>query len=369
MKKITAVKLVDILRSPTTLLSMNPRELSQIVAEARFYNMLAQLKWLCEQADVWFDLPVEFQRHVLSAEYTYTNQIRLLEQEHRHVSALFSQSGVRWVYLKGAAYQLSGFEYMRGRIMSDIDILVPQVQIETAEQALVAHGWMHKTMTDYDDKFYRNYSQEIPPLKHFDRQTELDVHFNILPSILRHGPDPVILHSHTQALSDDSGARVLSPEAMVLHSAIHLFYESEFHKGVRDLFDIFQLIRHFSQQPGFWDKLVRLQQSIGNGESMYYALRYCRQYYRLDVPAEVLAFYEQFKPGPLVFRLIDPAFKKVFSSIFPIHHERGDQWYVFVLYLRGHLKRLPLSKLVPHLIRKGLYRLNPVKKDESDLMI
>ncbi|MCG7586266.1 nucleotidyltransferase family protein [Photobacterium sp. OFAV2-7] len=369
MKKITAVKLVDILRSPALLLSMNPRKLSQIVAEARFYNMLAQLKWLCDEADIWFDLPVEFQRHVLSAQYSYTNQIRLLEQEHTHISALFGQLGVRWVYLKGAAYQLSGLACLQGRIMSDIDILVPQSQIEAAEKMLMAHGWLHKKMTDYDDKFYRDYSQEIPPLRHFERQTELDVHFNILPSVLRHGPDPAALHSHTLALPDNSGARVLSPEAMVLHSAIHLFYESEFHKGVRDLFDIFQLIECFSLQPDFWNKLIQLQRSIGNGECMYFALRYCRLYFRLEIPNEVVSFYEQFKPSQLVFRLLDPAFTKVFSSVFPAHHEFGDHWLLFVLYLRGHLKRLPISKLVPHLIRKGLYRLNPMKKDESELMI
>ncbi len=169
---------------------MSPRELSQIVAEARYYNMLAQLKPLCEQSDIWFELPVEFQRHVLSAEYTYTNQLRLLAQEHHHISQLFSRLNIRWVYLKGAAYQLADISYMQGRLMNDIDILVPQEQIAMAEEALMEHGWLHKKLTDYDDKFYRDYSQEIPPLRHFDRQTELDVHFNILPTILNHGPDP-----------------------------------------------------------------------------------------------------------------------------------------------------------------------------------
>ncbi len=105
---------------------------------------------------------------------------------------------------------------------------------------------------------------------------------------------------------------------MVLHSAIHLFYESEFHKGVRDLFDIAQLIKHFSQQPDFWENLVQLQQSLGNGgECMFYAIRYCRIIFQLDVPDNVVAFYEQFRPGRLVFCLTDPAFRKVFSSIYP----------------------------------------------------
>lgn len=348
---------------------MSPRELSQIVAEARYYNMLAQLKPLCEQSDIWFELPVEFQRHVLSAEYTYTNQLRLMAQEHHHISQLFSRLNIRWVYLKGAAYQLADISYMQGRLMNDIDILVPQEQIAMAEEALMEHGWLHKKLTDYDDKFYRDYSQEIPPLRHFDRQTELDVHFNILPTILNHGPDPAILLTHTQILPDGSGGQALSPEAMVFHSAIHLFYESEFHKGVRDLFDIVLLIKRFSQQPDFWENLVQLQQSLGNGECMFYAIRYSRIIFQLDVPDNVVAFYEQFRPGRLVFYLTDPAFRKVFSSIYPIHNDFGDQWYLLILYLRGHLKRLPFSKLVPHLIRKSIYRLNPMKRDEPDMII
>lgn len=327
--------------------------------------MLAQLKPLCVQADIWFELPVEFQRHVLSAECTYSNQLRLLKQEHLYLSQLFNQLNIRWVYLKGAAYQLSGITCMRGRLMSDIDILVPQEQLKMAEQALIEHGWLHKKLTDYDDKFYREYSQEIPPLRHFERQTELDVHFNILPKILNHGPDPVALLAQARALAGGNGAQILSPEAMVLHSAIHLFHESEYHKGVRDLFDIYQLISGFSQDKRFWGNLIKLQGVIGSGECMYYAIRYCRIIYKLDIPSSVTEYYEQFKPGRLAFCFSDAAFIKVFRSIYPVHCDFSDRRYLFYLYFRGHLKRLPFSKLVPHLFKKSIVRFFS-KRNEND---
>ena len=59
------------------------------------------------------------------------------------------------------------------------------------------------------------------------------------------------------ATRDDGGPfRIFAPEALVLHSAAHLFQDGDFAGGLRDLIDQDDLLRHFGSQPGFWNRLV-----------------------------------------------------------------------------------------------------------------
>jgi len=107
------------------------------------------------------------------------------------------------VYLKGSAYHLAGFSEFSGRLMSDIDILVSEATLPKVEKALKETGWLSTHLNDYDQKFYRQWSQEIPPMRHLKRRTELDLHFNILPKTLKESPTPSLLRSQAVDISDN----------------------------------------------------------------------------------------------------------------------------------------------------------------------
>ncbi len=361
------IKLVDVLVNPETLIELSPSALSNIVAEARYYNMLAQLKYLCESKNCWDALPDQFKQHLNSGSLFYVNQRKKLENEAEQIAKVLTPLKVNWVYLKGGAYHLSNMPCFSGRMMNDIDILVEERDLTRVEEALKANGWLSSEISNYDEKFYRSWSQEIPPLRHLYRQVELDVHFNILPKTLKESLDGRYLFEESTVLNTNGHEKVMKPHAMLMHSAIHLFYESEYHKGLRDLYDICILINTFGEDNEFWHRLINLQHKVGNERSVYCALRYSHKIYNVDIPSEVLAYYDKYKPNTFYLQLLDFCFLNAFTSNYPPHRKLGHTLSELILYLRGHLKRMPLRLLVPHLAKKSFDKFK-VKEEVHDLM-
>lgn len=371
-------RLIDVLKAPHSLTSLSTEALSEIIAEARYYDMLAQLKYTCIKADIFDALPEPFKCHTNVGCYPSDNLTLRLEHEAEIIETVLGPLNINWIYLKGAAYHLAKFEEFKGRLMGDIDILVDEKHIPIVEIAFKKNGWMQKKITDYDEKFYREWSQEIPPMVHRQRLSELDIHFNILPKTLAASPDPLILMEQTISLNnenelkenshieEDMGAKILSSQAMVVHSAVHLFYESEFDKGVRNLFDLYLLFQKFAKNDHFWDDLINLQNKMGNGDSVFYALRYCRLFLELDVPKRVVDFYDNYQPDPIKLKLADFAFRRIFCNNFPPNHLTGHRIAEIMLYMRGHMKRMPMRLLVPHFINKTVKTYFVKDKDEED---
>ena len=105
------------------------------------------------------------------------------------------------VLLKGGAYVMAGLPAGRGRLMSDLDILVPRERLPEVEGALSARGWETLEADSYDDYYYRNWTHELPPMRHRDRNTELDVHHTILPPLGSLKPDPALLFDAARPLA------------------------------------------------------------------------------------------------------------------------------------------------------------------------
>ena len=61
---------------------------------------------------------------------------------------------------------------------------------------------------------------------------------------------------------------------MVLHSAMHLFYDGEFDHGLRDLVDIHRLLQRFGAEPAFWQALPGRARVLQLERPLFYALRY-----------------------------------------------------------------------------------------------
>ncbi|WP_434362100.1 nucleotidyltransferase family protein [Parasalinivibrio latis] len=365
------MRLVEVLRCPELFACLGPREQAEIISEARFFGMQSQLLPLfngnCHyHRSIWGQLPLAVRQQLSNDFHRFSVQKRGLVRELRMLTSALGDDAVQdMVVLKGAAYHLAKIEELAGRTMSDIDVWVSERQLKGVEEKLVESGWVHSQLNSYDDRFYREWSQEIPPLKHYERRIELDVHFRILPKALDSSDQALNLLRYTQWT--EQGIRVLTLPAMIIHSAIHLFYESEYRGGPRDLFDLYLLFSRLSQVPEGWHSLISIQEDVGQGDSVYLALRYCQKLFRLAVPEKVMAFYSQYAPAPVALRLLDNAFMTVFSSGFPPHRPFGYDVMALALYLRGHVKRLPMPILLPHLVRKtGLAVANSFKKPEKE---
>src|SRR5438876_7969208 len=132
--------------------------------------------------------------------------------------------------------------------------MVPREKIEEVERTLIRSGWAVADLDDYDQRYYREWGHEIPPLQHAERETPLDIHHTILPLTSRFHPDAAALLAASQPL-DNPRLRVLGPADMVLHSTVHVFNDEVSHP-FRDLSDLDLLLRHFGERPDFWDELL-----------------------------------------------------------------------------------------------------------------
>ena len=101
---------------------------------------------------------------------------------------LICQFSSKVVLLKGAAYIALGLPLAEGRRIADIDILTEKQNLRAAERELIFYGWAKTKTDDYDQRYYREWMHEIPPLQHRQRGTVVDVHHNILPPILKRAP-------------------------------------------------------------------------------------------------------------------------------------------------------------------------------------
>ena len=156
--------------------------------------------------------------------------------------------------LKGTAYAAAGLEAAKGRLIGDLDIMVPHGSLERVQEALLAGGWEWVKEDAYDDLYYRSWMHELPPLIHKERDRMIDVHHTVLPPTARPTPDAAAMIGDSVAL--ENGLRVLSPEDMVLHAAAHLFADGDLAGGLRNLWDIRCLVEEFGERPGFWPALA-----------------------------------------------------------------------------------------------------------------
>jgi hypothetical protein len=265
------------------------------------------------------------------------------------------------ILLKGAAYQLSGLPIALGRIAADVDILVRREQLAAVEERLLAEGWEAKTLDAYDQRYYRTWMHEIPPLRHRDRDIEVDVHHTLLPLTSRLHPDPALLWQGSTPL-ETPGLRILSPCDMLLHTAAHLFQDGEIKGGVKDLLDIQGQLEAFSGQDGFYERLLERGRRLDLGRPLYYALRYAQRLLDAPIPPEVLREARALGPAAPVAGLMDPLVTRVLDPHYPVRREPVvSQW---LLYVRSHWLRMPPGLLTGHLSRKAWRRLGGKARDQ-----
>ena len=124
---------------------------------------------------------------------------------------------------------------------------------------------------------------ELPPLRHRQRLTVLDVHHAILPPTSRLKPEPALLWAAARGLPTGPFL-VLAPADMMLHSAAHLFQDGDLHLRLRDLFDLHEMAVGFGRDPGFWPALFARAQALHLGRPLYYAMRYSARLFGTGLP-------------------------------------------------------------------------------------
>ncbi len=349
---ISKNKLAELLRSPEKMDQFNLSDWDVIIRQARASNLMFKLYHLFEQKNDLGKVPLEARRHLEASRHLGANLHHSVFLEVEYINSALKCIGLPVVLLKGAAYVIKGAEAGNGRLFSDIDILVEKNHLPEAEKIFKQHGWFASNYDEYNDRYYRSWMHEIPPLTHVKRDSVLDVHHAIIPPTANLKPDTSKLFNCIEQVDGLENVFTLSSIDMVLHSAVHLFQDGELEHGFRDLVDLDALAREFSaQDSSFWEKLVSRAQELGLQRPLYYAIRYTRRF--LNTPISQLGLHGSEEGKPSFPKLMDFLFER---ALMPAHSTCDDSFTAlarWVLYIRAHYLRMPLSLLLPHLIRKA----------------
>ena len=292
--------------------------------------------------------------------------LRLADRQHHEVQwevdcirRALNGIGTPVVLLKGAAYLIAGLPAARGRLFSDIDIMVRADLIGEVEGALFQHGWISEERDAYNQRYYRQWMHEIPPMRHVQRGTVIDVHHTITPPTSRFKVDGVRLLEGAVAIEDWDGVYALAPVDMVLHSAVHLFQEGEFSHGLRDLLDINDLLLHFSAEIGFWNALFARARDLGLSEPLFHALHHAQRLFGTRLPPDSAGAIKHIRPNWIRRRLMSALLNRALQPMHPSCDGVSNDLARWLLYVRSHYLRMPWYLIVPHLIRKAWMRYFP----------
>jgi hypothetical protein len=353
--------------SAPTLPALTPRQWEDLLSQARRSRLLARLAARIADRGWMAQVPAGPRLHLLGA-------LRVMQRQHdearweidRLRAALARHEGAV-VLLKGAAYIAAELPPRRGRLFADVDIMVERTRLPQVESALMAGGWIAEKLEPYDERYYRDWMHELPPMQHVQRHTQLDVHHTITPPTSRFAIDGARLLAQARALPDLAPLRVLAPVDMVLHSAVHLMQEGSFEGGLRDLLDIDDLLQHFAAtEPGFWPELAARAAELGLGVPLSQVLFQLERLVGTRPPQAQRPAFAALQRRGLRRWLMNKLLTLALRPDHPSCTVPGYRVAAFALYVRSHWLRMPWYQILPHLARKSWRRLQARREGAAE---
>ncbi|MCP4994366.1 MAG: nucleotidyltransferase family protein, partial [Gammaproteobacteria bacterium] len=202
--------LIKVLLDPSLLPSLTPVEQTLVLRQARQAALLGYIEARIEPLAASGKLA----DHLLAAKIHADYHDQMISWETERLGRVLGDLQGPVILLKGAAYKALELGLSQGRLASDVDLLLPRDQLPEAERRLLSSGWKPLKEDEYEQHYYREWMHELPPLRHQERGTVVDLHHTILPLTARLRPDPAKLIA--AALPMDEGPfSTLCPEDTV----------------------------------------------------------------------------------------------------------------------------------------------------------
>jgi len=352
--------LLTALKNPERALDFSLRRWDALLPVARRSNLLGRLASLMARRGLLDRVPFPVRRHLEAA-------VRVAEAHRRAV--LWEADRLRWalkavevplVLLKGAAYCAEGLDASVGRLSSDVDLLVPRDALKTVEKALLAHGWTPVKDLPYDQRYYRQWMHELPPLRHRDRGSVVDVHHHLVPLTGRLRPDVRLLWDRVRP-SRLEGYFVLCPEDLLIHNHLHAFQDGPVWGALRDVVDADSLLRSWAEEEeAFWWRFVERVGVLGAARPCFYALWAVRALMESQVPPWVLdRLAREGAISPMTKAIMTRAVKKALQGAAEGGGGATTALSRALLFLRSHWLRMPPALLAKHALHKIAVSFRP----------
>jgi hypothetical protein len=345
--------LLAALSDPASASAFDESHWDRLIPQARTARLLGVLAHRVFECVDRSALPQRVQRHLdaglVEARFRRQKTLFLL---HTITPTLAGHAGP-WVLLKGAAYIVQDLPLARGRLPTDVDLMVPRASLDGVEQALINAGWEFDKTEAYDQHYYRAWSHELPPMVAAGQSMELDLHHTILPPVGRIRPDTGRLFADAVPVAG-SPFHVLSSEDQLLHAIVHLVHDSDFVGRLRDLLDIDMLLRRLPSSDGAARAtLIERARLHGMEQPLQLAAHLCRSWFGTPGCDALIAESAQTRStmyGPSIIalanRVLGPGSAEDGS-------DRARRSAALLLEARSHWLRMPPWLLAYHGISKA----------------
>lgn len=318
------------------------------IDEARQYALLGTCYFLAQDNEVWPFIPVAVQNHLVSGYHYAEKQKITLLNEMMELEKVFCDTAIPALLVKGVAYRVDGYALARGRVFSDIDLLVPDSHFAQALEQLKNAGYLEFSMSAYDRRYYLRWTHQHPPLTHFLRGANIDLHHHIFPVSSRENilVEPIIENAVPLT---GSAFSVPSPAHLFMHAAVHLFYQDETHKLVKDLVDLYLLYQEVLERQPFSDIVAAAQKSNAQA-AVFYALTTLQQVFAVELPMNIW----QLAPAASRYR----SWQMQFLLTHLLDH--SSWWHRpahFCWFVRGHLLKMGPLTLLYHSVAKTIEQI------------
>lgn len=347
--------LLPVLRNLDHAAGLTLSQWDVLLPVARQARLLGQLSSrLMARQDLFDAMPEPVKGHLVSARnFARSRRQRMLHELEQIIRVLPETVDV--VLLKGVAYAVAGEAFADGRLSNDIDLLVPRAQLELVERALGHAGWLSTAANPYDQRYYREWSHELPPMRHPRASFELDLHFTLSPVIGRVTPDEASLFERASAVHfAGRSVRLLSMADRIVHTAVHLFQDSELSDGLRDLVDLDGMLRQQWLSMEFSRGLEEAAVRHHAMRATWHGLAQAHRLLGTPFPDELAAH----APGKWTTSLMNWVVDRALIPKLPIcERNLGIRVAGRLGQLRYHWLRMPPGLLLRHLAHKSWHSL------------
>jgi hypothetical protein len=219
-----------------------------------------------------------------------------LEPTLRLALAVLGDVGLEPVVLKGAALAYLAYPKPGYRTLADLDLLVPDGDLERAHDALITGGFRQ---TDADRVPLGHH--HLPPYVTPDGRFTVELHRHVLPAANPFAVQLAGLKARS-CLRQVAGvqARVLAPADALMHVCLHLAYGHRYRwYPLRSFADILAIVS--GPEPIDWDAMVGTTRASRTQGAVYWPLWLAREWLGAPIPNGVL---DQLAPPLLLRRVI-----------------------------------------------------------------
>lgn len=342
----------SLISDPLVVNSFQADDWNQLVSQARFHDLIPFIRQLMLENKLLDTLPVELIDLMAGYQVRLEYQQKLFQWESTKLAALAQSVDYPVIILKGAAYLFDHLSTFQSREFADIDILVAADNFKHFESLLLDNKWEFRTLNDYDDHYYREWSHASPPMINLDSGIELDLHHSISSPISDTKINTSNLMTGIQEINNTPFYR-LSDIDLVLHCANHFIYFDDLKGRVKDLIFIHYFILDQQNKDQLWLLLQRRAEELGLTSTFIYMALLLKTVLQHPIPKQTENRLNLNNPGTLK-KLVVWLLK---NCITPSKAETIElKIYNLLLIVRYQWSRYPIHILMTHLWKKHVVK-------------